>query len=61
MMNPNRINELLDAFSDQCDIIAKQNEIIDKLFGLLSQHLSAEELAGLPVMSLIEEVSERTQ
>ncbi len=47
MKNPNRINELLDAFGDQYDIIQKQNRIIDKLFKLLSMHLSAEEIVGL--------------
>lgn len=47
MSRTSRINELLDAFGDQNEIIRKQNDIIDKLFTLLSMHLSSEELADL--------------
>ena len=47
MSRTSRINELLDAFGDQNEIIRKQNDIIDRLFTLLSMHLSSEELADL--------------
>lgn len=47
MSRTNRINELLDAFGDQSKIIRRQNDIIDRLFTLLSMHLSSEELADL--------------
>ncbi len=47
MSRTSRINELLDAFGDQSEIIRKQNDIIDKLFTLLSMHLNSEELADL--------------
>lgn len=47
MSRTSRINELLDAFGDQSEIIRKQNDIIDRLFTLLSMHLSSEELADL--------------
>ena len=47
MSRTSRINELLDAFGDQSEIIRKQNGIIDKLFTLLSMHLSGEEIADL--------------
>lgn len=47
MSRTSRINELLDAFGDQNEIIRKQNDIIDRLFALLSMHLSSEELADL--------------
>ncbi len=47
MSRTSRINELLDAFGDQSEIIRKQSDIIDKLFTLLSMHLSSEELADL--------------
>ena len=47
MSRTSRINELLDAFGDQNEIIRKQNDIIDRLFMLLSMHLSSEELADL--------------
>ena len=47
MSRTSRINELLDAFGDQNEIIRKQNDIINKLFTLLSMHLSSEELADL--------------
>ena len=47
MSRTSRINELLDAFGDQSEIIRKQTNIIDKLFTLLSMHLSSEELADL--------------
>lgn len=44
MSRTSRINELLDAFGDQSEIIRKQNDIIDRLFTLLSMHLSSEDL-----------------
>ena len=47
MSRTSRINELLDAFGDQSEIIRKQNDIIDRLFTLLSMHLSSEELVDL--------------
>lgn len=47
MSRTSRINELLDAFGDQSEIIRKQSDIIDRLFTLLSMHLSGEELADL--------------
>ena len=47
MSRTSRINELLDAFGDQNEIIRKQNDLINKLFTLLSMHLSSEELADL--------------
>ena len=60
MSRTSRINELLDAFGDQSEIIRKQNDIIDRLFTLLSMHLSSEELADLKYTVATENCADRT-
>lgn len=47
------LKTLLDTIDKQERIIDLQKDIIDDLFRLLSMHLSAEELDGLPVIKKI--------
>ena len=44
----------LELFENQSEIIRLQSEVIDELFRLLSQHLSALELDKLPVLDKID-------
>lgn len=47
------IEGLTEVVDTQNVIIKLQSGVIDDLFGLLSQHLTAEELDSLPVLSKI--------
>ena len=47
----------LEIFESQSEIIRIQSEVIDDLFRLLSQHMEAEELDSLPVISKINEAA----
>ena len=47
------MNSLLRIAEAQDSIIRLQSEIIYELFGILLQHISAEEASGLPVVDKI--------
>lgn len=47
----------LEIFQNQSEIIHKQASVIDELFLILCQHLSAEELDRLPVIDSINEIA----
>lgn len=44
----------LELFENQSEIIRIQSEVIEELFNLLSQHLTALELDKLPVIDKID-------
>ena len=46
-------NDLVEVVDRQTEIIQIQSSVIDELFRLLSQHLTAAELNGLPVIAQI--------
>ena len=47
------MSQMMRLIEKQDELIALQGDIIDDLWSLLSQHLSAAEMSGLPTVSKI--------
>lgn len=52
------MTQLMRVIEKQDELIAAQGEVIDELYGLLSQHLSAAEMSGLPTVGKLNRVQE---
>lgn len=51
------MGQMMRVVEKQDELIALQGEVIDELWSLLSQHLSAAEMSGLPTVSKIRRAS----
>jgi len=52
------VGRLTEVVHQQSEIIGIQSEVIDELFTLLAQHITAEEADRLPVITKINQAAE---
>lgn len=51
------MNDITEVVNTQCSVIRMQSDIINELFTLLMQHITAEEADELPVVQKINTVA----